>query len=104
MLPLLGKPRKIPAYALIRRVASIWAKLGAEMYQKRPKKGGQQKFLAPSARKFSKRSLYLGVAFIYQKKKFEVYALIRSVAFIRVLLLLGGGLPPFLHVFCLVPL
>ena len=39
VLPLLGKPRKILVYALIRSVASIWAKLGAEMYQKWPKKG-----------------------------------------------------------------
>ena len=31
-----------------------------------------------------------GVAFINPKKKIEVHALIRSVAFIRVLLLFGG--------------
>ena len=42
-----GKPRKIPAYALIRSVASIrvvkkfW---GPEMYQKVPKKGGGVNF------------------------------------------------------------
>ena len=36
-----------------------------------------------------------GVAFINPKKYFEVYALIRSVAFIRVLLVFVGGVPPF---------
>ena len=66
---------------------------------KNGQKGGSIFFLAPSARKFSKRCLYLGVAFIYPKKKIEVYALIRSVASIRVLLLFGGGGTPFLALF-----
>ena len=38
-----------------------------------------------------------GVAFIYPKKYFEVYALIRSVASIRVWLLFGGVTPFFEH-------
>ena len=44
-----------------------------------------------------------GVAFIYPKKNFEVYALIRSVAFIRVLLLFGGFTPCFGQFFSKVP-
>ena len=40
-----------------------------------------------------KRGLYLG-CILYLSIFFEVYALIRSVAFIRVLLLFGGGVTP----------
>ena len=47
--------------------------------------------------KFGSKALPLfGVLpLLIQKIHFEVYALIRSVAFIRVLLLFGGGVPPF---------
>ena len=69
MLPLLGQKK-------IQSVVFMWVLplLG-------PKK---------SARK---RCLYLGCCLYQTKKNIEVYALIRSVAFIRVLLLFGG-LPP----------
>ena len=99
-------------YALIRSVASIRAKLGAEMYQKWAKQGVNFIFGAFGAKIFKrlplfgcclywdttnlaqKRCLYLGCYLYLSKKKIEVYALIRSVAFIGVL---GGT--PFLSTF-----
>ena len=47
------------------------------------------------SKKNPKRCLYLGCCLYSVQFFFEVYALIRSVAFIRVLLLFGGGVPPF---------
>ena len=73
MLPLLIQKKKIKALPLF----GVLPLLG-------PKKLARKVFVA----------FIWSVAFINPKKKhFEVYALIRSVAFIRVLLLFGGGLP-----------
>ena len=60
------------------------------------KKGGQKKNRRLRRQNFKALPLF-GVLPLLIQKKIEVCALIRSVAFIRVLLLFGGVTPPRVH-------